>query len=160
MDRVLCLLNHYNVEDPASTEIGVFTNPDLQELYNNLIEQGSESLISALTVGATIEDVDIYDLEESLKQTDNEAIVTIFEHLKCGSGNHMRAFTRLLDKNDTEYVPQFITQDEYNEILSSENGPCGNGTQNGKGKGKGKKKGNGNGNGNGKGKGNWNGNRS
>lgn len=146
MDRVLCLLNHYNIEDPASEEIGIFSNPDLQELYNNLVEQGSESLIAALTVGATIEDVDIYDLEESLAQTENEAIITIFEHLKCGSSNHMRAFSRLLDNNDTEYVPQFITLEEYNEILSGENGPCGTGNQNGKKNGK--RKGNGNGSGN------------
>ena len=29
MDRVLCFLEYYNIEDPASEEIGVFTNPDL-----------------------------------------------------------------------------------------------------------------------------------
>ena len=155
MDQVLCLLDHYNIEDPASEEIGVFSNPDLQELYDNLVDQGSESLIAALTVGATIEDVDIYDLDEFIGQTENEAIITIFEHLRCGSTNHMRAFSRLLDNNDTEYVPQFISQEEYDEILSGENGPCGNGKGN---KGKGKSKGKGNGNGNGNGNGDCNGN--
>ncbi|MEN8224479.1 MAG: DUF2202 domain-containing protein, partial [Bacteroidota bacterium] len=73
MDRVLCLLMHYGIDDPASTEVGVFNNAELQELYNMLIDQGSASQNDALTVGATIEDVDIYDLEEYVAQTSNEA---------------------------------------------------------------------------------------
>lgn len=130
MDRILCLLNHYNIDDPALDEIGVFSNTDLQDLYNSLIEQGSSTYIDALTVGATIEDVDIFDLKEYINQTSNEAIATIFEHLKCGSGNHMRAFTRLLNSNDVVYTPQFITQEEYDEIISGATGPCGNNNKN------------------------------
>lgn len=137
MDRVLCLLNYYNLEDPASAEIGVFNNQGLQELYNSLIAQGSTSLIDALTVGATIEDTDIHDLNQYIGQTENEAIITIFQHLACGSGNHMRAFSRLLTKNDVVYRPQFISQDEYDAILSSANGPCGIGNGNGNGFGNG-----------------------
>jgi len=142
MDRVLCLLKYYTIEGAASAETGVFNNPELQELYNNLIAQGSVSLVDALTVGATIEDVDIHDLNLYTQQTENEAIITVFKHLACGSGNHMRAFSRLLSKNDVVYTPQFISQDEYNTLLSAENKPCGNRTGNGKqnwnGKGKGK----------------------
>lgn len=125
MDKVLCLLNYYNIEDPASTEVGVFNNTDLQELYNNLIAQGSASQIDALTVGATIEDLDINDLNLDISQTENEAIVTIFEHLKCGSTNHMRSFSTLLSNFDVVYTPQFISQDEYTEIINSQNEPCG-----------------------------------
>jgi hypothetical protein len=151
MDLVLCLLNHYNILDPASEEIGVFNNSELQEIYGNLIARGSVSLIDALTVGATIEDLDIHDLDIDLSQTENEAIVTVFEILKCGSGNHMRAFSKLLSKNETNYTPEFITQEEYDAILNSTNKPCGdcNGSGNGKGNGKGKGKGNRNGSGNG-----------
>jgi len=133
MDRVLCLLEYYNIEDPSSEEIGVFTNPDLQELYNNLVEQGSESLVEALIVGATIEDLDILDLNQAIEMTENEAIITIFGHLKCGSENHMRAFSNLLANNNVDYTPQFISQEEYDEILSGLNGPCGNGNGNGNG---------------------------
>ena len=103
MDRILCLLEYYNIEDPASSEIGVFNNFDLQELYNSLVEQGEASLTAALTVGATIEDVDIHDINQALDLTENEAIIVIFDHLKCGSENHMRAFVNLLENNDSEY---------------------------------------------------------
>lgn len=125
MDRVLCLLNHYEIPDPAMAEIGEFTNSDLQVLYNNLVTQGSASLIDALTVGATIEDLDIFDLNEHIAQTSNEAILTIFEHLRCGSGHHIKAFTRILSIHNTEYIPQFISQDEYDEIINGSFQPCG-----------------------------------
>jgi len=38
--------------DPARGNVpGVFTNPDLQALYDKLIQQGSASLIESLKVG-------------------------------------------------------------------------------------------------------------
>lgn len=125
MDKVLCLLIHYNIEDPASEEIGEFTNPDLQELYNNLVDKGILSLIDALEVGATIEDLDIYDLNDDIGNTDNEAIITIFEYLVCGSGNHLRAFSGNLSFRGVEYIPQFISQELYEEILEAEHQFCG-----------------------------------
>jgi hypothetical protein len=64
MDSVLSLLNKYGITDSASTEIGVFNNADLQLLYTNLTNQSNTSLIEALRVGATIEDLDINDIEQ------------------------------------------------------------------------------------------------
>ena len=125
MDRVLCLLDHYGIPDPASPEIGVFSNASLQDLYNNLVEQGSGSRIDALTVGATIEDVDIFDLEEYVTQTSNEAIINIFSRLTCGSRNHIRSFSKLLSKSGITYEAQFISQEEYEEIVSSGHEFCG-----------------------------------
>ena len=37
---------------------------ELQELYNTLTAVGNQSFLDALIVGETIEDLDIYDLEE------------------------------------------------------------------------------------------------
>ena len=125
MDKVLCLLVHYNIEDPASEEIGVFSNPDLQSFYNSLIDLGTPSLIGALTAGATIEDYDIHDLNHNIELTENIAIITIFEYLVCGSGNHMRAFSSLLNMRDVEYTPKFISPEEYSIILESEHQFCG-----------------------------------
>jgi len=125
MDQVLCLLQFYGIADPASPEIGTFTNPDLQALYNDLVTLGSLSLTDALTVGATIEDKDIYDLEEHLAVTSNPAIVTIFENLDCASGNHLRSFVSRLTANGATYTPQFISPEEFEAIIASPSGNCG-----------------------------------
>jgi hypothetical protein len=125
MDRVLCLLVHYNIEDPASQEIGVFTNQDLQLLFNELTDLGSLSLTNALFVGAAIEDKDIHDINDLIGQTDNNVIITVFTNLLCGSGNHLRAFYASLTLRGLEYYPQFLTLDIFNETIESEHKNCG-----------------------------------
>lgn len=125
MDQVLCLLQYYNIPDPASAEVGVFTNTDLQALYDALIAQGSVSLVEALKVGATIEDKDIFDLTEEMMLTANPAIINVFTNLACASGNHMRSFSALLLKKGVTYVPQFISQEEYDAIIGTPAQSCG-----------------------------------
>jgi hypothetical protein len=62
-DAVLGLIEKYNLPDPAAdTPMGEFDNLVLQGLYDLLTAQGTASLIDALIVGATIEDLDINDL--------------------------------------------------------------------------------------------------
>ncbi len=119
MDATLAVLNKYGLDDPAHKKIGRFNNPDLQALYDQLIDQGGNSLVDALLVGATIEDVDIMDLHNAMDRADNADILTVYQNLTKGSRNHMRAFNDLLVANDVTYTPQFITQVEFDEITTS-----------------------------------------
>lgn len=124
MDQVFCLLEYYNITDPASSESGVFNNEHLQQLYNDLTTQGDISLIEALKVGATIEDVDIKDLMDQMENTQNPAILGVFESLTCGSRNHMRAFVSNLNRYGETYEPQFISQELFDQIISSDKENC------------------------------------
>jgi hypothetical protein len=126
MDRVLGLLNKYGIADPASTERGVFVNKELQLLYNSLTAKSDISLVDALTVGATIEDLDINDIDHFTANTTQTDLLSVYNNLVCGSKNHIRAFTRQLENNDVRYVPQYISLTEFNLILSSSNGGCRN----------------------------------
>ncbi|WP_324735979.1 DUF2202 domain-containing protein [Thermococcus sp. SY098] len=119
MDAVLSLLEKYGIEDPAVDEVGVFTNPELQALYDQLIAMGSQSIEDALKVGALIEETDLKDLEEWIAKTDNADIIQVYENLMAGSENHLRAFTSVLQNYGITYEPQVISEDEYNEIISS-----------------------------------------
>ena len=120
MDAILCLLNKYDIPDPVeNNDIGVFTDDDIQSLYNTLIEQGNQSLVSALTVGAIIEDLDIYDLIEISGKIDNQDILAVFNELTKGSRNHMRAFVSQLSLQNESYSPQYITNDLFNSIINS-----------------------------------------
>jgi hypothetical protein len=63
MDAIKALLDKYNLPDPVTDpSVGAFTSPEMQELYEKLVAQGEQSLVEALKVGATIEDLDLYDL--------------------------------------------------------------------------------------------------
>jgi hypothetical protein len=125
MDAVLTIMEEYGLEDSATNENGVFNNVELQELYDVLILQGDVSLIDALIVGATIEDVDIRDLDNAIKATSKTDIIEMYDMLNCGSRNHMRGFISQLDAQGENYTPQFITPEKYEEIINGEHEQCG-----------------------------------
>ncbi len=117
--RVKELIDKYEMEDPAlDHKSGVFKDAGLQELYNQLTEKGKISYKDAIVVGLTIEDLDIYDLEMALEnEVDNEDIVEVYNFLLMGSENHMKAFFFHAKSNDIEYIPQFISQEHFLEIV-------------------------------------------
>ena len=121
-EAIRTLLLRYGLEDPAvNQDLGSFTNETLQALYEQLVAAGSQSLADALTVGATIEDLDIVDLQDSLAQTDKADISLVYENLMKGSRNHLRAFTNTLQQQTGgTYQPQYLDQATYEAIIASE----------------------------------------
>ena len=129
MDRVLDLINLYGLEDPALPEAGAFTNEDLQNLYNDLIAIGDSSLLYALIVGATIEEVDIIDLQDYISVTEDENIQCLYGNLMKGSRNHLRAYYHKLEWMGVTYTPQFLSDDDFYSIINAPHEiggtPCG-----------------------------------
>ena len=120
-NSVKTILDRYGLEDPVIDEsVGVFTSPTIDELFDTLVTQGSSSLMDALIVGATVEDLDINDLNDLLNKTDNADIILVYNNLKKGSRNHLRAFVAQIESRGGEYSPQYISQELYYQILSSE----------------------------------------
>ena len=93
-DQVSALLKTYAISDPRSSELGVFTNPELQALFDQLIAQGSQSVTEAYNVGVLIEQTDIADLQESIAATSDPVILTTLNRLLGASENHLKAFSR------------------------------------------------------------------
>ena len=120
MASVLVLIEKYELEDPVGDNaLGVFTNPDLQQLYEDLVAAGNRSKVSALQVGAAVEELDIFDLRQALKATDNADSQMLYQNLIKGSSNHLRAFAKQLARHDASYTPVYLTPDEYQKILDS-----------------------------------------
>jgi len=92
-DAVATLLVEYDLADPRSDEIGVFSDPDLQALYDQLVADGSQSRAAAIDVGILIEQTDIADLTRALDGAADDVAV-VLERLLAGSQNHLAAFER------------------------------------------------------------------
>ncbi len=120
MDALGRLIVRYDLEDPVIDDaIGVFTDPDFEDLYDELVEAGATSEIDALKVGALIEELDIADLREELAQTDHPDLQRVYENLMRGSRNHLRAFAQLIAAEGETYEAQHLTQEEFDEIAAS-----------------------------------------
>jgi hypothetical protein len=120
MDAVKTLLDKYNLIDPVIDDtVGVFADLVLQNLYYELVNKGRISHVQALFVGATIEDLDIFDLKEFIQEADNVDIKTVYQNLMKGSRNHLRAFVSQLAAYGETYEAIYLTQEEIDEIVNS-----------------------------------------
>ena len=130
MDAVAWLMQQQGMEDSVEyAEPGEFTIEKMQNLYDSLVEQGSESEIAALKVGALIEDLDIADLEHLLETAEDEITIRVWEQLLAGSEMHMRAFVGQLELAGETYEPQYISGERLDNILdgADDRGPTGQG---------------------------------
>ena len=123
-DAIKLLLDRFGLDDPVGNNgLGVFSNEDLQTLYNDLIESGSQSLTDALLVGLAIEEIDILDFEEAITRTGLRPILMVYGNLLQGSHNHLRAFVSVYESLTGEvYAPRWLTQEAYDEILGEDSG--------------------------------------
>lgn len=121
MDSIDLLIERYGLKDPVLNERGDFTNQDLQAAYNDLISSGSVSEIDALNNSAYIEELDITDLDKTIAGTDKQDLVLVYNNLRSGSENHLRAFIRNLGvlQPALEPGPVLLTQDEFERITGS-----------------------------------------
>lgn len=126
-EAVRQLILAHGLEDPAATTLpGVFVNAELQALYNQLVAMGEPSLVEALKVGCLIEEKDIQDINDKKALViDEPDIVQVYDHLLCGSRNHLRAFNSTLLAQGVTYVPQLISQAEWDAIANGAMETCG-----------------------------------
>jgi len=75
---------------------GSYVNPEIQELYDDLLAYGSTSLEAALNVGVAIETKDIIDLQEAADAAAGTPLEGVYENLLAGSYNHLDAFEGML----------------------------------------------------------------
>lgn len=121
MNEVGSLISKYELQDPVKEDTrGVFTSPEMQKLYDDLLEEGKKSKLDAFMVGAMIEDLDIADLESLLKETDNADIRIVYLNLVKGSRNHMRTFNMQVERSGGTYKTKYITEDMLKAIIGSQ----------------------------------------
>ncbi|MFH0710544.1 MAG: DUF2202 domain-containing protein [Pseudomonadota bacterium] len=93
----LCIKYGVDISNVNETAVGEFILPELQTLYNTLIQQGNISLTQAYKVGQAIEIKDIEDIDVRLSATNLPSdIRTVYESLRAGSESHLTAFNKQL----------------------------------------------------------------
>lgn len=118
MDTMLKKLDKYHLPDPALAQ-GEFTDEGLQEKYDELSGDGLNSYIDGLYVGATIEEIDMIDIQHAIDITIPVDLVVAYQHLLEGSKNHLRAYVGALETQGVVYAPQFISQELFDAIMEN-----------------------------------------
>jgi len=119
MENIKNLLDKYGIADPVTDYTpGVFTAPHLNELYQMMVTKGMTSFENALMVGANIEDMGIFNMNRLIAQADNDDIQAVFQNSNRSSRNHLRSFSGMMGGYGMVYTPQYLTQNEMDEIMS------------------------------------------
>ncbi len=126
MNSVSEIMKKYGLKDLSLAERGKFSNAVLQGLYVDLTSLASRSMEEALIVGATIEDLDINDLNTFIENTNHSDVEVMYNKLNCGSRNHLRAYIKNLGNINVPYDPQFISIEEFNGIINNTGEKCNN----------------------------------
>jgi hypothetical protein len=115
------LIDKYELIDPiAGNGIGVFDDPDLQRLYTDLVVVGNESVVDALTVGAALEELNLYDLiTKALRRANNEDLRALYENLMKSSRNHLRTFVTRLERYGVVYENSYLSDETYAGIVNT-----------------------------------------
>ncbi|MBF0271515.1 MAG: DUF2202 domain-containing protein [Magnetococcales bacterium] len=120
MDTVGQLIQRYGLPDPAEQKApGSFVDTHLSQMYQQLTQQGQRSVIEALRVGALIEELDILDLENAIKETDKPDIIQVYSLIHRGSFNHLRAFAHGMELQGVAYAPVKLSAQSFDTILHS-----------------------------------------
>ena len=107
MTAVKALLDRYELDIP--TDYG-----ELSDEFDALKAEWEESLQKALEVWIKIEMLDIEDIAETIRTTDNDDFKIMFTNIGGASYNHLRGFVSWLANN-------WLTTDiDYSEYLSEE----------------------------------------
>lgn len=97
MDAIKFLMTERGLPTPIDErKIGMFKNPEITKLYEDLLQRGLKSLYDAYEAGLNIEEIDIDDLDERIKRASNPQIKQVFSNLKEASYRHKKALERHL----------------------------------------------------------------
>lgn len=117
MDVMLGLLEKYGLEDPT-LDMGEFSNPELQKLFDQLVDQGLKSKLDAVKVGALVEEVDIKDLIAAKRRTKKADLRSVYKNLHAASERHLNAFVWHVEAISGEpYTAQHLSQKKVDRIL-------------------------------------------
>ena len=113
------VLQLYNITRPDLGH-GLFENEGYQYSYNEWLSQGLADSVHTCYIAAYIEEMDILDLIDGIKIAETAEIKNLYETLKAGSENHLRAYHKFLKMEfNIDLQPQLMDQEMFDEIIAS-----------------------------------------
>ena len=97
--QMLCEKYGIDISEVNEDEVGNFVLPVLQQYYDELVAQGSISLLEAYKVGVFIEELDIHDITHAIEDLGMpEDVISVYTNLREGSYNHLEAYETAIEK--------------------------------------------------------------
>jgi|GEM_PF-719649 len=112
------VLQKYGLANPAQGTPGVYSDTQLQNLYNRLNSQGG-LLTDSYAVAAQSEEIHIADISAALSRTNNSDLQYLYTQDLAISRNNLRSIIAALTAAGGAYAPQYLSTDAFNAIIGS-----------------------------------------
>lgn len=114
----LALKYGINISVNSDNEVGKFSNPKDQNIYDEMMRYGGYSLLDAFRAGARMEEINISEQLDYISKSSNEEIIKVFEIIEKGSEEQLRTFVKELQEEGITYKPNKLSQEDYDRIVS------------------------------------------
>jgi hypothetical protein len=110
----------YSITDPESDIQGIFSDPKLQQIYNQDLATAAGGLGDAYTAAAQDEDLHIANLVAAMSRTNNQDLIFMYSQQLAEARNNLRQVTQQLRTMGIQYTPVYLPSDSYNAIIYSD----------------------------------------
>ncbi|HWA06428.1 MAG TPA: DUF2202 domain-containing protein [Ignavibacteria bacterium] len=114
------IMDNYGFDYNTNTSAGSYPDRDIQKIYDDLTVKGCISDLAALEAAAYIKEKHISQLRERIRYQEDEYIVKVIFLMESAAQSHLRAFVKSIRLSGSDYNPEFLTDDEFSNIMDSD----------------------------------------
>ncbi|MEO8513275.1 MAG: DUF2202 domain-containing protein [Ignavibacteria bacterium] len=111
------IMDNYGFKYKSNTKAGLYSDKEIQKIYDELSVNGCISDLAALEAAAFIKEKYIYELRESIRYQEDEYIVKVIFLMESAAQSHLRAFVNSIRLSGSDYNPVFLSEDEFSHIM-------------------------------------------
>ena len=125
MDIMLIAIDRAGLDDPVIPERGVFSNETLQQLYDNLVAQGTENETLALNASLYLTESNIHDLLMAIDGSQHPMLKMAYSKIARQEGMMFDLLSHVYKRaTGAEYEPQLISGDLADWLTNVAPGPA------------------------------------
>jgi len=118
-DTIASLLTSAGHGMPSEPEAGAYEDPEILQVYNDLLAQGQKGELEAFKAGAAFEELDISELERELAREElSDAERQVLTALRDASVRHLTAFRRQITRLGETPEPTHLSAERIDELLA------------------------------------------
>jgi len=104
----------------AHRRAGQYNIPNIQDKYDQYVLQANQSKVASLFIGAAMAEMNYLSMSERLNLTEDKKLRAIYTDRLLNSEFTLRQMVWNLAKMKVMYLPQFISERKYQQIMKRE----------------------------------------
>ena len=112
------IMDNYGYKYRTNKNTGLYQDKEIQKIYDEFTVKGCISDLAALEAAAYIKEKHIASLRERIRYQEDGYVVKVIFLMENAAQSHLKAFVNSIRLSGSDYSPQFLTDDEFNNIMN------------------------------------------